>query len=152
MEPQGRAPTSEKSAGKHATHDVKCLRCLRPRQRCLQPTFCRACDDCGEEEDVCNPCFPAPAVPATTTGMPATRVGMPATHIFAVPAVPVATTRMLATHVFPCLHRLRVAVGASGAEAALFISSRFKKRKMIPASWPDLRRLWAPLKPKPLSF
>ena len=103
------------------------LRCLRRGRGCLQPMFSRACGACDDDRDACNPrrhaCNPC----------------------FAVPAVPVATTRMLATHVFPCLHRLRVAVGASGAEAALFISSRFKKRKMIPASWPDLRRLWAPL-------
>ena len=67
------------------------------------------CDAHLEEEDACNPRMHA------------------CNFCFEVPAVPVATTRMLATHVFPCLHRLRVAVGASGAEAALFISSRFKK-------------------------
>ena len=106
------------------THDLKRLRCLRRRQRCLQPTFCRACDGCGEEEDACNPCFPLPAVPATTTGVPATHADMPGTHDLkhlrclrrrqrclqpaqARSAMPAWRKRMPATPVFPCRRCLR---------------------------------------------
>lgn len=159
-----------------ATRALKRLRCLRRRQRCLQPTLCRACDGCGE--DACHPCFPVPAVPATTTGMPAThadmpgthdlkrlrcllrgqislypaqarsampawrkrmpatRTGMPATLGFALPAVPLATTRMPSTHVFPCLRGIPVALGASGAEAVLFLIASFRRDNRVrPVGW-----------------
>ena len=68
------------------------------------------CDARVDEEDACNPRMHA------------------CNSCFEVPAVPVATTRMLATRVFPCLHGLPMAVAASGAEAALFVNNRFKKR------------------------
>ena len=57
-----------------ASHVLPCLRCLRRRGGCLQPTFYHACGACDDDQDACNPRFAVPAVPATTTRMPATHV------------------------------------------------------------------------------
>ena len=113
-----------RTKGMLPTHILQRHACLRGRRGCLQPTFCRACEDRGMpathalpclrclrgQRDACNPRFAVPEVPAGRRGC------LQPTSCRAC-----EDREMPATHVLP---RLRCLRGRRGCLQPTFCSAR----------------------------